>query len=366
MQSSNLGKKSWRSLGLSVLAAPLLAALPVTAANADDGIKLPPISIGGGIRTSFNHDVVDGPAHNTNDFSLDDARLYITGSVTPWLKLTFNTEYSGSSDSVEVMDAIARFEFSPEVNIWAGRFLPPSDRANLYGPFYANHWGVYRDGVEDGYANTAVGRDNGVAYWGDFGGLKVSIGGFDVPATSAGSPKSDKIIAAGRVQYDFWDKESGYFLNGTYYGEKDLLAVGAAGQTTDGDTSYSFDLLVEKNFKDVGVFTLESEYARYKGLTGGGLDALGDPTKSKGGTGLVSYLFPEAIGVGKVQLLGKYAIASTVEPGPNPKQKTAEFDVGYIVKEFNLRGYLFLINETFDHSAAPDNSSVGLGLQIQM
>ena len=67
-----------------------------------------------------------------------------------------------------MLDAIARFEFSDEFNIWAGRFLPPSDRANLHGPYYANEWSVYIDGVQDGYASVAVGRDDGVAYWGQF------------------------------------------------------------------------------------------------------------------------------------------------------------------------------------------------------
>lgn len=45
---------------------------------------------------------------------------------------------------------MGRFEISPKFN-WAGRFLPPSDRANLYGPFYANNWAVYTDGIQDGY-----------------------------------------------------------------------------------------------------------------------------------------------------------------------------------------------------------------------
>src|SRR5690349_24201303 len=47
--------------------------------------------------------------------------------------------------------AVAQFSFSDKFNIWAGRFLPPSDRANLYGPYYSNHWGVYTDGIQDGY-----------------------------------------------------------------------------------------------------------------------------------------------------------------------------------------------------------------------
>ena len=36
-------------------------------------------------------------------------------------------------------------------------------------------------------------------------------------------------MTAGLVQVDFWDAEDGYYLNGTYYGDKNLLAIGAAG-----------------------------------------------------------------------------------------------------------------------------------------
>ena len=60
------------------------------------------------------------------------------------------------------MDAVARIEASPKMNLWMGRFLPPSDRANLYGPYYANHWGVYTDGIQNGHPAIFQGRDNGV------------------------------------------------------------------------------------------------------------------------------------------------------------------------------------------------------------
>ena len=49
----------------------------------------------------------------------------------------------------------------PGFNVWSGRFLPPSDRANLYGPYYAHHWAVYTDGIQDGYPFIFQGRDNG-------------------------------------------------------------------------------------------------------------------------------------------------------------------------------------------------------------
>ena len=89
-----------------------------------------------------------------------------------------------------------------QFNIWVGRFLPPSDRANLYGPYYAHHWAVYTDGVQDGYPFIFQGRDNGAMYWGQFGKVKVSAGAFD---GALGDRRRHAASAPARVQVDFWD-----------------------------------------------------------------------------------------------------------------------------------------------------------------
>ena len=109
-------------------------------------------------------------------------------------------------------------------------------------PYYAHHWGVYTDGIQNGHPFIFQGRDNGVAYWGDFGKVKVSAGAFDGQSAS-GNPD---ILGAARVQIDFWDKENGYYLNGTYYGGKNLLGVGAAIQAQSGNTATTVDFLLEK------------------------------------------------------------------------------------------------------------------------
>lgn len=205
----------------------LLVALGLASLNASAAeVTLPPVSVGAGLRTSFANTDFDTSDEDISDFNIDSVRLYVNGSVMEHINFTFNTEYqqdANGSDDVTVLDAIARFEFSDQFNIWAGRFLPPSDRSNLYGPYYANHWGVYRDGVQDGYPFQTTGRDDGIAYWGQFGKIKVSTGAFDVPSTTG----SSDILYAGRVQIDLWDPEPGYYLNGTYYGEKDILAIPA-------------------------------------------------------------------------------------------------------------------------------------------
>jgi hypothetical protein len=340
-------------LGLSLLALPVTQSLAV---------EVPTVSVGAGMRTSFtntNPEVGD----STNDFKLNSARIYLSSKVTDKLSFMFNTEYDGNN--VGVLDAAAQFSFSDKFNIWAGRFIAPSDRANLYGPYYASNWNVYQDGVQDGYPSATIngmptGRDDGVMYWGQFGKAKFSAGVFDVPSTT----DSKKVLYASRLQFDFWDQEGGYYLNGTYYGEKDLLALGVAVEGVSSDNAYSVDGLLEKKLGNGGVVTLEAEYAKYDGL--GGYTG----KKSDGYYGLVGYLFPEMMGPGKVQVLAKYGKTKyDFDDGEGgtftTSHKTLELNVNYLIKAFGARLSLFYLNKNYDVSGA-DSKQIGLGLQVQM
>jgi hypothetical protein len=232
----------------------------------------------------------------------------------------------------------------------------------LYGPYYAHHWAVYTDGVQDGYPFVATGRDNGVVYWGQFGVMKLSAGAFD--GKSATGDK--KVLTAGRVQFDFWDPEGGYYLNGTYYGDKDLLALGAAVQAQDGNTAWNGDFLLEKKLGGGGVVSLEAEYAKYDKL--GGYNARYGT--DEGGYGLVSYLFPPIMGMtGRLELLGKYAQAA-FRDGITPAdkdydQKTTEIDFNYVIKQFNARAMLFYLQKNFT-AVMSNDKQIGIGFQVQM
>ena len=121
--------------------------------------------MGGGLRTSFTsveNAAPDGES-SSSDFNLDSVRLYINGQVTDTIKMTVNTEYDGVEEKMRVLDAIARFEYSDTFNLWAGRFLPASDRSNLSGPYYLTTWNF--PSVQ-AYPAIFAGRDDGVAYWG--------------------------------------------------------------------------------------------------------------------------------------------------------------------------------------------------------
>ena len=322
--------------------------------------SLPPVSIGAGAQTSYVHTSPDGGT-STDTFPLNSVRLYVNGSATSSVKYMFNTEYD-SNNHVNVLDAAAQYSSSPMFNIWAGRFLPPSDRANLYGPYYSNEWATYSDGVQDGYPFLATGRDNGVMYWGQFGMMKVSAGAFDGPTTTG----NKDVLGAGRVQFDFWDKEDGYYLNGTYYGAKNLLAVGAAAQTQNGNNAWNLDFLLEKKVPGGGAFTVESEYANYDKL-GGYNSRYG---QDKGGYVLASYLFPSMTGMtGHLEAMGKFAKADFSNgltiADKDYSQKTTEINLSYIIKDFNARLMGFFKNTSY--SAIQSNfKQVGIGFQVQM
>ncbi len=330
--------------------------------------ETPPISVGGGLQSSFLHHR-SADTDGTDHLRVNSLRLYLNGAATSNIKFMVNTDidYGGSlgapnpgqNTRFKILDAVAQFEMSDTFNVWVGRFLPPSDRANLYGPFYAHHWAVYADGVQDGYPFIFQGRANGAAYWGQFDKVKLSAGAFDGHSTTGIS----SLIGAGRVQVDFWDPEPGYYLNSTYYGEKNILAIGLAGQTqADAGNAYSADFLMERKVAGGGAVSVEAEWARYDGL--GGYDPR--YVMNDGGYLLAAYLFPQRVGPGQFEILGKYARARFREGlTPDYDQKTTEVDLNYIIRQFNARLMIFF-KDTGYTAVQTDDFQVGVGLQIQM
>jgi len=245
------------------------------------------VSLGFGMRTSYSsieHGAPDGS--HANDFNLDSARLYVGASLNQQIKGMFNTEWDG--DQIRVLDAAGQFSLSPAFNIWAGRLLSPSDRANMAGPYYSLGGG-YWAGVASRYGyNGGIfrGRDDGVMVWGNVadGRLGYSVGAFEGhtfgigsltqnQARAAGVSGSDALMFAGRLQYDFWDLEPGYYGTGNYLGTRDILAIGLAGRSQkDGVLStaargdyraWSLDFLLEKRLAGAGAVSLEAAWYDY-------------------------------------------------------------------------------------------------------
>jgi hypothetical protein len=384
----------------------LLGAMTFTPATVLAQDEEPPrVSVGAGMQTSFlHHAPAEGDA--VSNFRLNSLRFYLNGQAADNINFMVNTDinyggtlfvcpeggscpagYGNQGNEVQILDAVAQIGISDKFNIWMGRHLPPSDRANLYGPYYAHHWAVFSDSVQDGYPFLFQGRQNGVTYWGQFGKVKLSGGAYDGSSTGIGNSSSN-LMTAGRVQVDFWDPEAGYYLNGTYYGQRNLLAIGLAGQTQAGDvvpqivsedgkiiealtTKYasSFDFLLERMTGGGSAVSLEAELVRYDGL-GGYPGAPGSAYQTlTGGYLLAAYLFPEMGGPGQFEILAKFAKATFSKDRnfsyPDFDQTTTEVDFNYILNQFNARVMIFF--KKTDYSAVRmDDTQVGLGLQVQM
>ena len=199
----------------------------------------------------------------------------------------FNTEYNGATNDIGVLDAVAQVSTSPKFNIWVGRFLPPSDRANLYGPYYANHWGVYTDGIQDGYPFVFQGRDNGVMYWGQFGKVKVSGGAFDGASATGDDDGPRRRPRPGRLL--------GH--GGRLLPERHLLRRQEPARhrrrrarCRAATAACNVDFLLEKKVGDGGAFTIESRVRRTTTVS-----AATTPTTatSDGAYVLGAYLFPK-------------------------------------------------------------------------
>ncbi|WP_111658285.1 porin [Isoalcanivorax indicus] len=351
--SYSASRQTCRSLRRGLASALALAVGSYGTAHA---LELPGVTVGAGMRTSFVSEESAAPdGGSSNDFSLDSIRLYVNGQVNENIGFTFNTEYYtdvNDEETISVLDAIARFEYSDVFNIWAGRFLPPSDRSNLSGPYYLTTWNFP---PVQAYPAIFAGRDDGLAYWGQVGGgqFKWQLGVFEGPETPG-----DDLLYAARLTANFWDPEPGYYNSSTYYGDKDILAVGLVAQSQDGENSYSVDVLMEKNLGDAGTVTLEGAYYDYDIL--GGLDALG-AEPSNGYFLLAGYLFPQEVGIGRIQPVVRYSYGE-IDNGADGK--VTDYNINYIISGHGAR--ISLAYQDKKDTLFGDDNVFVLGLQLQM
>lgn len=337
------------------------------------------LSLGVGLRTSFNmieDEAPDGKSRS-KDFKLDDARIYMAGQLHELITFELNTETQTTSDpdateSIRVLDAVLKFGFSDYFNIWMGRFLPPSDRSNLSGPFYLNSWDFP---FVQKYPAIFAGRDDGAAFWGMLGKgmFKYQVGAFQGQGAVPGGPnQKDDLLLAGRLTLNLWDPEPGYYNSSTYYGSMNVLALGLVAMSqknavgtaaAPGDFSgWSADLLAERNLGSAGVPTFEAAYYHY--------DNDGLKAEGKGYFALVSYLLPAKIGSpklqGQLQPLVRYQKFDNKSSAIGDRTRT-DIALSYIINGHNAR---ITANYFKDKDkavpGAPSIDGFELGLQFQL
>ena len=257
---------------LAVLAVVGAFAWTSQAAAADIG----EVTIGGGIRVSGStmEDAAPNGTSNSRTIALDSMRLYTSTQIDENISVTFNTDFLAlpNGSHVAVLDAIVQFSISDSLNVWVGRHLPPSDRSNLSGPYYLGAWNypLVATGIAmgSGYPAIFAGRDDGLSISGQVGTfgpakVKYQVGAYQ-GVTGAANPE-DRLNYAGRLTINLLDDEPGYYNSSTYFGEKNIFAIGlvAQRQSLAGMTSQNglnLDVLFEKKIGDGGAFSVELAY----------------------------------------------------------------------------------------------------------
>jgi len=343
------------------------------------------ISIGMGIKSSFNS--IEGAAggHYSNDFKVDFARIYINGQIHKYVKFTFNTEcfncgiggganHFGGNANIGLLDAIGRFEINERVNLWVGRTLVPSERGELNGPFFhatydgfrtpfnpADFSGNFPSGPNGAGPATGqgglYGRSDGAVFFGKvhpFGTHLMYVASV-FTGVRGGPNNTGSLLYAGRLQWNLLNDEDnpGYYTSGTYYGTAgDIVAISGnvihqkdgAGDITTGNrsdfTGAIVDLLVEKLMpNNAGVFTFNAEFKRYWANYGTGAFTNPDGCafcifNGHSWTVYGLYLLPQEVGIGRFQ---PYVRFTSIDPQYSAMRQEWEYGVNYIISGHNAR-----------------------------
>ncbi len=337
------------------------------------------LTFGIGTRYSFTHAEQDTPSGDirSNSPNLDSARLFFGATLHKNLTIVLNTEWDG--DRVRVLDLNAQLSLAPEFNVWAGRFVSPSDRHNMAGPYYSMGGGYWpcvasRYGCNGGIF---AARDDGAVVWGNVADSRLgySIGAFEgrtfgigsltkSQARKAGVPTSDSLMYSGRLQYDFWDLETGYFSAANHLGTQDILAVGLAGRYQKagvltvggrGDyIAYNLDFLLEKRIKGSGAFAIEGAYYDYD------TDDVVLSEQGKAYSAGASYIFEQEVGWGRLQPFTRWQ-----QFDADNQVDTNQYDLGV---NYVINGHNAHISATYsktDTSGGADLDRFVVALQLQ-
>lgn len=339
------------------------------------------VSIGAGMRSQYES-IDDGNGDDSNDFTVASMRIYMAGQVHENIKFTFNTEKL-DGESVEVLDAIAEFEFSPGFNIWLGRMLTPADRIEMNGPFYALSWNQYRQPLypsDQGGEAGRIGRDEGVTVWGTLGKFQYAVGAFD--GLEGFSNSDDNLLFAGRFAYNFLNMESnpGYYTSSTYYGGLGNILTAAVSFQSQSDgtgsidaagdfSGYTVDVLSETVLSGGGVVTVEAEYKDFDAdFTVATRPATGDCFCLFDGESTfvtAAYLFPDEVGPGKFQ---PYVRFVENDPSDADSSDSTEVGVNYVISGHNARFNLNFVSGDANASgyAGDDVDILSFGVQLQI
>ena len=272
----------------------------------------------------FRSDEINGDSFDT---FLRRNRVTLMGQYNDYLGFyaqleAGNDSRAGEDDrSIFYRDAYLTFDWSDPLRFMAGRFKQTFTRENLEACLEP----LTLDRGMIAYTPFAGTRDTGVAMWGNLADARVQYRlmvadgreGDEVPSTNP------RITA--RAHYSFFSPEYSYGYRGTYLGTQRVLTIGAAydyqkdavyenlpgRQGAKDYSAWTADIFYEEPM-DIGTLTFSAAYVDYS--VDGALkvdeafrDTTVDPRAEMEGYYVkAGWLFPEPIGIGRLQLFARH------------------------------------------------------------
>ena len=262
---------------------------------------------------------------SSTDFFLRRNRITLSGQFNDYIG--FYTQLEAGNDSkgnlndrsVYYRDAYITFDWTDAMRFIVGRFKNTFTRENLEACLEP----LTMDRAETlAYTPFGGSRDTGVAMWGN-----MADGLFQYRLMVADGREGDEVVKdsprlTGRVHLSLWDPEYDYGYRGTYLGTRKVLTIGAA-YDYQGDVAYenypdrrqpadykawTTDIFLEYPAR-IGTFTASSAYMDYS--TDDAINMFPDPqlpvtSDMEGYYVKAGYMFPEKIGLGRLQLFARY------------------------------------------------------------
>ncbi len=293
-----------------------------------------------------------------NDFMIRRVYLAVKGQVVPFADFFFHfaadrlgqkdldNPGKGLGSGVAIRDAWVRFKIlDDDIMLQMGRMYVPFTRN--YGTTSTKalltldlDWG--QGGVRSGiFYPQNVGRDDSITLWGNILNDKLQyrfmIG--DGSENKTINP-DDNLRFAGRVSYNFFDPEKGWFNPETYLGKKKILAIGFGGD-------FQKDLMLNGKQKDYfawtsdihldypinnGAVTFQISYIHANNI----VNSITWTNAHQGDdiaiySGKVGFLFLQKLGQGEIQPFCHYSYIDV-----DDKKNTQVYGLGF---NYYIKGY---------------------------
>lgn len=258
------------------------------------------------------------------DIFLRRNRITFSGQYNDYIGFYAQLEAGGDSRagqddrSVYFRDAYVTFDWTDSMRFIAGRFKNTFTRENLEACLEP----LTLDRGDIAYSPFGGTRDTGIAMWGNLAGGSLQYRVMLSDGREADEVASDSPRLTARAHWSLWEPEYDYGYRGTYLGTRKVLTIGAA-YDHQADVAYA-DYPNRLDQRDYSAWTADVffEYPTSAGtVTASGavidysvddaINATPDPalpvnSELEGHYVKLGYLFPDKIGIGRLQLFARH------------------------------------------------------------